>query len=292
MKLPELVVDIENDFPSGTLLHIAVLLCDYVKMKEIMGKDKTSIHQKVTSSRWDDITFHYITPISIACYHGYYDAFQLLVEYGTDVTYHSNLICFIMYVVYTLSEMHIQILQKLIDLGVNVNVTNHICDKNLQYRKFPLMMCYKMDRFPCIDMFVKAGAVLTDETFLDIANSCVHVAIFKKMFEYGANPNASNKIGQTAFMVFIKHIYYRSLFTTEDTDIYEIAKLFVEYGATIHLRDERGQCILHYIQYSPLCYSTQQKLVQLLMKQITNVLVVDTKLDAFILQFGRETNLH
>jgi len=201
--------NIYEQFNKHELLHKAVLFKDIPKMKELMNANKflvnTLIEDPIKSNQ-------YLTPLYVACINNLYDELLCLIEHGADI-HQNNLLLNISYS--HITKNIINIIKKLIELGIDVNEIN---DKGNV-----LHQLYFSSNVELFEIFLKAGVnvhaknisvtfptpnylrytqiVLSNATPLQSLSTCnTNIEVYKKLFEYGANPNIQNNYGINAFM--------------------------------------------------------------------------------------------
>ena len=249
--------NIYEQFSKHELLHKAVLFKDIPKMKELMNANKflvnTLIKDPIESKQ-------YLTPLSVACINNLYDEFLCLIEHGADI--HQNNLLFNMQYH---SKNIINIIKKLIELGIDINQMND--EGNVLHQ---LQFSSNVE---LIEIFLKAGVnvhatkisvtfptpdylrytqkVFSNATPLQSLSTCnTNIEVYKKLFEYGADPNIQNNYGINAFMGICSNEFFTLNRDRTDTS-FEMIQLFVENGADIYLIDNFGNTVLDIIVNNP-----------------------------------------
>jgi len=256
--------NIYEQFEPYELLHKAVLFQDIPKMKELITQNKFLVNAVIEHpNNHESESIKYLTPLSITCRNGLYDEFLCLIENGADI-HRNNLLINISYY-WTISKNHINIIKKLIELGANVNDIDDNGENVLH-------KLYASKNVELFEIFLKAGTdihaktlvksfinqpfnyniyshlLLSDATplqNLSVFNS--NIEIYKKLFEYGADPNIQNNYGVNAFMGVCCNEFFRY---DNDENVLEVIKLFIENGVDIHLTDIYGNTALDIIVHN------------------------------------------
>ena len=209
------------------------------------------------------INSYRISPLEIACNNGFYNEFLCLLEYNAKIN-DDLILNIIKYNNYNITNNHLAIIKKLIELNININNTTEK-DENL------LHICINEE---LIDLFIKAGIDIHHKTRTIFYNSynntrfcyfiyteyimsnaeplqnlttfCDDIKIYKKLFEHGADPNIQNNFGINAFMAICssKNISFLN------NNAFEIIKLFIDNNANIYLTDKFGNNIFDLIYYN------------------------------------------
>ena len=262
-----IIIDIDNDFEPDIQLHIAVLLRDMIKMKEIIDKNKFFVNSYTNENLYGDPIL--ITPLGIACKNGFYEEFTFLIKNGADINdskinYLSTLLN------YPHNYSYIMF-KELIELGIDVNKIvdgkTILHDRNLYgYDTY----CNKLQY---LDLLLKNGAnihIKTEKPKLNVdckkvrslvylddygseplhiaASYCRNIKVFEKLFEYDSDPNLQNDYGLTPFMCLCCSEWF---FNMGQEKIFEIIKLFIDEGADIYKQETfyGKECPLDYICY-------------------------------------------
>ena len=243
-------IDIYKDIEPEKQFHIAILLQDLCKMLDLLIKDNSLVNSYISSKIYDCIT-----PLFIACKNGFYEDFLLLLRKGAII---NNKFDINNYILITMEnckhKKSILIFKELIKLGLNVKITSSHYNLTLLY------FCANCDS-EFVDILIENGVNIHHTVYAQMKHSrniytvdgeAIHfisqyntnIEIFEKFFKYGASPNVQNSSGCTPFMeLFIDSNCLR----IHDDNSFEIIKLFIDNGAYINLKDNKGNSALTYM---------------------------------------------
>jgi ankyrin repeat protein len=285
-----------NNFEKHELLHKAVLFQDIPKMKELLTENNllvNSLAEKYSMSK----EIKLLTPLQITCINGLYPEFLCLLDYGADIR-QNNLLMEIMNYNYYFNKNHINIIKKLIELGINVNDIDN-------YGKNLLHKCCILESHELIEIFLNSGVNIYGKTEIVTINQinytaynklarsnaeplqyltsygCKNIKIYEILFKYGADPNVQNNFGINAFMCLCKYnIHFISLC---GIDIYyEIMKLFIDNDINIYLTDCFGKSALDIICNNIyILYDFKIKIIKYLHQKF-NFIIANQKTNQFI----------
>ena len=259
--------NIYNQFEDYELLNKAVLFQDIPKIKELLDKNIYMIDS------------YRISPLEIACNNGFYNEFLCLLEY--DAKINDNLILNMIKHNYSnITNDHIIIIKKLIELNININSTTEE-ERNL------LHICINEE---LIDLFIKSGIDIHHKTKTIFYNGynntpfcsfiytkfiisnaeplqylttfCDDINIYKKLFKHGADPHIQNNFGINAFMAACSSKYISFI---DSNKAYEIIKLFIDNNPNIYLTDKFGNNIFDLIYNNNFfSYELKTRIIKLL----------------------------
>ena len=151
-----------------------------------------------------------------------------------------------------------EVVQFLLDLGVNINYTN-------SKGKTALILASKAGHEEVVQTLVSAGANVDlqdskGQTALMLASEAGHEEIVQTLVSAGANVNLQDSVGQTALMLASEARYE------------EIVQTLVSAGANVNLQDSKGQTAL--MLASEARY---EEIVQTLVSAGANVNLQDSK---------------
>ena len=275
--------NIYNQFEDYELLNKAVLFQDIPKIKELLDKNIYMIDS------------YRISPLEIACNNGFYNEFLCLLEYNPKI--YDDLILN-MINNNNITNDHISIIKKLIELNININITTKK-DENL------LHICNNEE---LIDLFIKSGVdihhktttifyygsynipfiVYTYNTQFTLSNAeplqilttfCDDIKIYKKLFEHGADPNIQNNFGINAFMAICSS---KNISFLNNNNAFEIIKLFIDNNANIYLTDKFGNNIFDLIYHNDhFSYELKSKIIKFLHDKF-KIIIFKPKTNDFI----------
>ena len=253
--------NIYDQFEKYEHLHKAVLFQDISKMTELMNENKFLVNTIIESPIIED--HRILTPLQIACENGLYDEFLCLLDYGADI-HQTNLLVNISYS--CTNNNQINIIKKLIEQGIDINqVDKNGCNvlhtlyfsgcielfeiflragTNVNTKNLPITF----ERTPLVRYVHKIESNATPLQSLSMYGT--NKEIYKKFFEYDADPNIQNNYGINAFMGICNNEFFT--FNRNGTDTsFEMIQLFVENGADIYLIDNFGNTVLDIIVNNP-----------------------------------------
>jgi ankyrin repeat protein len=273
-----LPIDYDEYIPEERL-HKAIVFHDITKVNELLQCEPNYIDYTAKAPYRP----HH-TPLSLACEHGFSEAFYLLLEHGAEI-YPSllfDLIDFSTYNPISYIDSYEIIVQELIRRGASVNYQDPD-----RYGMNALHCCYQNTTSNVVKQLLEAGADIhattqsfektnirknvyqIDRYFIIDADPLMymtvfmpHIDIFRVLLEHGkgctrakdegtlqpigANPNRKNVVGLTAFMgIFVSPFFYKHY--NSDDKYHELVQLFLDHGADLYMKDDDGNTALDYL---------------------------------------------
>lgn len=287
---------------QDALLHIAILLEDKPKIKEILDKNPEFVNKILTPIKYMDVS-----PLYVAVWNELYDVFMILLERGADVNDYEVICTIISYI----TDMKIKMFDILIEHSLDIKKIEEI-QKNSD-RNIILYNCYNKNAEKIIYKLLEKGADINIRSYyreniplyryehfltsdadalMYMTAYMPHNEVFRALFKYGADPNKKSKHGITSFMgLFISLFSYKKFKKIESSDEYDITEfleliqLFLDNGADINIKDNFGNTVLNYLVNNcsiEINNNVKKQIIKFLYEK-TNFIVLDAKTNNFIL---------
>lgn len=210
---------ISTDYLGMSHLHFAVLSGNIGIVKYVLK------YYKNVNAKNEKIIEYQKTPLSIAFHEGYLEIIELLIENGANLEKDLD-----KYIRWTLEYGHTEVLQFLIDKGVELNYTYQNGYRSIHYAVSGNKKTFKLFLSKCNNIHEKTA---NGEQPIHLAAENRDISILKILIENGANVNSITEEGKTPIFYAIKSSCYDGL------------KLLYKNGADLNREDRFGNLPIH-----------------------------------------------
>jgi len=274
-----------SEYSPEEILHRAIVFRDREKMKMILEEDTSYSNKLIEDNYFHTRLFGIkLSPLYVACYNTLHEEVELLVEYGADPR-DPLLLWRLISRSCQKTPAFMRIIQRLVDLGADIH------EKNILHE------CYRSAKL--MEIFLKAGCDIRKRT--DPGNQYYHwfkghcladaeplhycaylfqeIRVLELLFEYGADPNVQNMYGVSPFMSLLNS---SGIACFSPMDIREAVQLFLDRGANIHLTDNRGNTIFHYLYDNDYLSTDKKALIVRIIREKEKFFVLEPRTNEIV----------